>query len=82
MAEQFRVRRQLDERHPKNVDYPLLPGDIVVQHFNHPDDVDPDLDLEGTWSKMAPGLCMVGFRLTDADVAELEPADDARWTIA
>ena len=53
---------RIDGAHPKNAGYPLLDGDLLV----------PDPDT-ATWSKVGPGLGMVGFRLTDEQIARLKP---------
>lgn len=65
-----RVTVRLDGCHPLHEDYPLLPGDILAH----------DNDDAG-WVKVAPGLGIFGFVLTEDDVATLEQADDVRWVI-
>jgi hypothetical protein len=55
--------------HPLHPQYPLLPGDVIVQ--------DPD----GSWTKHAPGLAMAGLELSDVWVATCTRATDKTWTI-
>lgn len=68
-----RVTVRLDGCHPLHEDYPLLPGDILARSDDEGDD-------QG-WAKVAPGLGIFGFVLTEEDEATLEPADDVRWVI-
>ena len=70
MSDQFRVVVELNGKHPLHPDYPLLPGDLLVN------------DPRDGWTKVAPGLGIFGFILTEDDVATLELANDARWVIA
>lgn len=44
-------------------DYPLLPGDVLTK------------DADGTYTKQAPGLGVVGFVLTPEQAAALEEVD-------
>lgn len=56
----FRVTSTIEVAHPLHPHYPLLPGDLLVR------------DFDGTWAKEAPGLAVVGFVLSDEQVATLE----------
>lgn len=66
----FRVLSELHGRHPAPhlVDYPLLPGDLIVCNG-------------ATWTKVAPGLGIEGFILRDEDSIEIEHAPNAQWEL-
>lgn len=55
-------------------DYPLLPGDFIVEE----DGTDPDAEA-GTFFKVGPGLGVGGFRLTDEQRATL--VEDEKWVV-
>lgn len=57
----LRVTKRIDGAHPLHADYPLLPGDLLVR------------DADGTFTKEAPGLAVIGFMLREEDVVALEP---------
>ena len=57
----FRVTVAVEGAHPLHVGYPLLPGDLLVR------------DSDGTWTKEAPGLAVIGFVLSDEQEATLKP---------
>ena len=57
----FEVTETLNGTHPKHTDYPLLPGDVLVAQ--------PD----GSFYKTAPGLGIMGFRLSSKQFATLVP---------
>lgn len=46
---------------PKMPDYVLYKGVLIVQTD------------DGSWTKLAPGLCLVGLRLTEDQEASLKP---------
>ncbi|UDL16328.1 hypothetical protein SEA_ZOOMAN_44 [Microbacterium phage Zooman] len=50
------VTEEMNGRHPRHVDYPLLPGDSI------------QLYTDGTWAKVSPGLMVAGFVLSEEDV--------------
>lgn len=62
----YRVVDTIEHAHrlPIHHDYPLLPGDILGR------------DHTGTFTKVAPGLGICGFRLTASQIARLEPLDE------
>lgn len=69
--EKRRVTQTLEGRKFHMPDYPLLPGDIILGP-----------DEKGEWTKHAPGLCIGGFVLSEADLTEsTEPAPEARWVL-
>ena len=47
--------------HPLHRAYELFPGDLLNK------------DSDGTWTKHAPGLCLMGFVLSDAEERDLNP---------
>ena len=49
--------------------YPLLPGDVIVQNS------------DGSWTKHAPGLAMAGLVLPDVWVVACTQPTDKRWVI-
>lgn len=57
----MQVTERIDGTHPKQPDYPLLPGDLIAEQ--------PD----GDFAKIAPGLGIVGFELSDAQRETLQP---------
>lgn len=61
MPDGYEVVETIDNAHPRHVDYPLLPGDLITR------------DDDGTFGKEAPGMCVLGFRLTDEQIARLKP---------
>ena len=50
------VTEEMVGRHPRHVDYPLLPGDSI------------QLYTDGTWAKVSPGMLVGGFELSEEDV--------------
>lgn len=50
-------------------EYPLLPGDVIVQN--------PD----GTWTKHAPGLAMAGLELPEVWVVACTHPTTKTWVI-
>lgn len=66
----LRATQSLEGKHPIHADYPLLPGDILTR------------SSDGTFAKHAPGIGVFGFVLTEQDIATLEEAPEARWTIS
>lgn len=54
-APAYKVTETINGAHPTHVDYPLLPGDLLLPC--------PD----GTWTKEAPGLAVGGFVLPKND---------------
>jgi hypothetical protein len=61
----------MEGRRPDFPDYPLLPGDMIRG------------DEDGTWWKVAPGLAIGGFVLSENDVASLGPwMDSSRIVLA
>jgi len=52
--------------HPKHPNYPLLPGDLLVREKGR------------VFAKEAPGICVLGFRLTSEQVASLRPVEFAQ----
>lgn len=61
MREGFLVTETIEGTHPKHPEYPLLKGDLLVEHE------------DGSFGKEAPGLCVVGFVLTEEQKATLKP---------
>lgn len=61
----LQVTEEIPGAHQQFVDYPLLPEDIVRK------------DADGTWTKVAPGLQVSGFVLSDEQVQRLK----AVWMI-
>jgi len=57
----FRVTETLEHTHPTHKKYPLLSGDLLVRELN------------GAYTKEAPGVCVMGFILTTEQEATLEP---------
>lgn len=57
----WRVIEELHDCHAIHTDYPLLPGDWLVEQG------------DGTFYKIAPGLGVFGFQLTDEQRATLIP---------
>ena len=57
----LQVTEQIDDAHPVQVDYPLLPGDLITE------------EDEGTFVKIAPGLAISGFELSDMQRETLHP---------
>jgi hypothetical protein len=68
-AETGVVLMRMDGRRPDMLDYPLLPGDVLRK------------DEDGTWWKVAPGLAIGGFVLSDEDVARLAEQTNERWVM-
>lgn len=60
----LRVTERIDGAHPKQPQYPLLPGDLLIEQEDR------------TFYKFGPGLGIVGFVLTDEQRATLEPVED------
>jgi len=54
----YEVTQDIRGAHPKHVTYPLLEGDILVR------------DGDFTFSKVAPGLAVLGFVLTEKQIEE------------
>lgn len=61
----LQVAEEIPGAHQQFVDYPLLPEDIIRK------------DADGTWTKVAPGLQVSGFVLSDEQVQRLQ----AVWMI-
>jgi hypothetical protein len=61
----LKVTQRMMGCHPNtfHVDYPLLPGDVLV------------LRDDGTYGKVAVGLGIEGFVLTPEQIATLEPTE-------
>jgi hypothetical protein len=59
----------MEGRRPDMPEYPLLPGDILRYE-------------EGSWWKVAPGLAIGGFILSDDDVGRLAEQTNERWVLA
>lgn len=59
----FRVTEKIEGAHPRHVTYPLLPGDLLVR------------EADGTWTKEAPGLAVMGFGLNEDQEATLRPCE-------
>jgi len=57
MPDGFVVTEQIDHARP-DMDYPLLPGDLLIKH-------------EGEWWKECPGVAIGGFILTEEQEASL-----------
>ena len=76
LAAALRVVVRIDGANPKLPDYPLLPGDVLVARR-----WDGERHGPGTFNKVAPGLCVVGFELTGDQVAACEPAEDVGLVI-
>lgn len=56
----YEVTEQLDGCHDIHTDYPLLPGDILVE------------DEDGSFAKTAPGLGIFGFILSSEQKSTLK----------
>lgn len=63
----FRVTEEIAGAHARLENYPLLPGDLLV--------IDGPLFAGGpnSYTKEAPGICVLGFVLTPEQEALLEP---------
>lgn len=57
----YLVTEKIEGAHPRMPEYHLQEGDLVVRNRDF------------TWYKMAPGLGVSGFELTDEQVAKLKP---------
>lgn len=57
----YLVTEQINGAHLRMPEYSLCEGDLIVQ------------TNDGTWYKMAPGLAVMGFALTEAQVMSLKP---------
>lgn len=57
------VTEKIDGAHPKQEDYPLLPGDLLLKQS------------DGSFNKYFPGLAIVGFELTPEQEATLKPVE-------
>ncbi len=55
------VTEEIRGAHPKLVDYPLLPEDML------------QLYTDGRWAKIGPGMLVVGFVLSEEQVQTLKP---------
>jgi hypothetical protein len=62
------VTEEIRDAHPKNIGYPLLPGDLLT----------PQGERFGVYMKEAPGVVVMGFRLTPEQVATLKPVEFKR----
>lgn len=60
----FKVTEEIKGAHPINTSYPLLPGDFLVEQE------------DGTFYKVAPGIGMVGFVLTEEQKSRLGRYED------
>lgn len=54
----FKVTETIEGAHPLLPNYPLLPGDLLVQ------------DSGGTFMKEAPGIAVGGFQLSHEDILD------------
>jgi len=61
LGNHFMVTVDLEGAHPRHPDYPLIAEDVLIRQ--------PD----GTFTKVAPGLGVMGFRLSEAQQATLRP---------
>lgn len=62
----YEVVEAIKGAHPRHVDYPLLPGDVLYKNE------------DGTWTKEAPGLTILGFILTEEQEQQLQQVEVER----
>lgn len=59
MALMFEVTQRIDGANDTHPEYPLLPNDLLAR------------EDDGTWTKVCPGLCIMGFVLSIKEIRTL-----------
>lgn len=63
----------IEGAHPNMPEYPIIEGDLLVPN---------DYSGDGSWTKEAPGLCIMGFVLTPEQVSTLREVEYSHYGLA